>query len=97
MKLSREQVKHVAKLAELPLSDQEVELFSQQLSQILDYIEQLNQVDTSSVDPTFNVSPIQKVIQEDQPQQGLTQHEAISNAHQTQDGYFVTKGIFIEE
>ncbi|MBI2593297.1 Asp-tRNA(Asn)/Glu-tRNA(Gln) amidotransferase subunit GatC [Candidatus Daviesbacteria bacterium] len=55
MRLGIDQVKKVAKLANLILTSGEEEKFSQQLSKILGYIEELNSVDTSNVEPTFNV------------------------------------------
>lgn len=58
-------VKHVAKLANLPLSSQEEEKYSRQLSKILDYVTQLNKVDTSDVEPTFNVSGLSNVMAKD--------------------------------
>jgi len=54
-------VKHVAKLANLPLSQNEEEKYAKQLSKILDYMEKLNQADTLGVEPTFNVSGLSNV------------------------------------
>lgn len=90
-------VKHVAKLANLPLTDGEEEKYSGQLSKILDYIEQLNKVDTSNVEPTFNVSGQKNVMGEDRAGDcTLSQQEALVNAPKKQDGFFVTKGVFEE-
>lgn len=96
MKLTEDQVKHVAKLANLPLLSSEEEKYTEQLSGILDYIEQLNEVDTSNTEPTFNVTGLTNVMREDDPQAGLTQEETLSNARKQEDGMFVTKGIFNE-
>lgn len=87
-------VKHVAKLANLPLTFEEEEKYSQQLSNILEYIEKLNQVDTSSVESTFNVSGQSNVMREDLATACLSQEEALSNASKTKDGMFETKGVF---
>lgn len=89
-------VKHVAKLADLPLSSEEEEKYSEQLSKILDYIEQLNQVDTTGVEPTFNITPNQNVMREDEVDKSLSQEEALLNAPQKKDGLIVTKGVFEE-
>lgn len=89
-------VKHVAKLANLPLTDGEEEKYSGQLSKILDYIEQLNIVDTSNVEPTFNVSGQTNVTREDLTGVCLTPDESLANASQQKDKYFVTKGVFEE-
>ena len=56
MHLTSDQVKHVAKLANLPLSSEEEATYGEQLSKILDYIDQLNRADTSEVEATYNVS-----------------------------------------
>jgi aspartyl-tRNA(Asn)/glutamyl-tRNA(Gln) amidotransferase subunit C len=98
MKLTRDAVKHVAKLANLPLTPQEEEKYSKQLSRILDYIDQLNSVDTSDVEPTFNVSGRSNVMSEDKLGDcTISQGDALSNTPKKQDGFFVTKGVFQEE
>ncbi len=95
--LSRDQVKHVAKLANLPLTDEEEEKFSTQLSDVLDYIEVLSKVNTEGVEPTYNTSGNQNILRPDQSSPSLSQEEATGNSSQTKDGYFVTKGVFAEE
>lgn len=65
MSLTPEQVRHVAKLARLRLSDAEVEKFSGQLSAILDYVAILNEVDTEGVQPTSQVTGLENVTRED--------------------------------
>lgn len=97
MKLTIDQVKHVAKLANLPLTDEEEELYTDQLSNILEYIDQLNSVDTSRVEPTFNVSGQDTVMREDKSADGLSQDEALLNAPAKKDGFFVTKGVSSNE
>jgi len=97
MKLTKDEVKHVAKLADLPLTDEEEEKYSEQLSKILEYFEQLNQVDTSKVEPTFNVSGQNNVLREDTTVASLSQEEALLNASRKKDNMFETKGVFEEE
>lgn len=94
MSLTKAQVKHVTKLANLPLTKEEEEKYADQLSKILEYIDQLNSVDTSRVDPIFNVSEQSNVTSEDKVGTCLTQEQALSNAPQKRDGFFVTKGVF---
>lgn len=65
MKLTKEQVQHIAKLARLKLSEAEVEKFQTQLSGILDYVEQLNEVNTDKVEPTAQVTGLINVKRED--------------------------------
>lgn len=97
MKLTKTQVKHVAKLANLPIEDLQIEEYSDQLSKILDYIDQLDQVDISNVLPTYNVSGQNTVMREDEAIKSLSQEEALQNAANSKNGFFVTKGVFKEE
>lgn len=94
MKLTSDQVKHAAKLANLSLSSEEDEKYSAQLSKILAYIDKLNQVDTLNVEPTFNVTPNQNIMGEDQTEMSLSQEDATDNGSNTKEGFFVTKGVF---
>ncbi len=66
MKLTKEQVQHVAKLARLGLSDKEVEKLQTQLSGILDYVDMLNEVDTEGVLPTAQVTGLKNVTRKDE-------------------------------
>lgn len=97
MALTRDQVKHVAKLANLPLTEEEEEHYTGQLSQILDYVDQLEKAETENIEPTFNVIPHFNVFHEDEAIPSLSQEEALANASSKKDGFFVTKGIFGEE
>jgi len=90
-------VSHVAKLANLPLTSEEEEKYSEQLSKILEYIDQLNSVDTLNVEPTFNVSEQENLIAEDKARECLSQEDVLSNASQKRDALFVTKGVFENE
>lgn len=94
VRLGRDEVKHVAKLANLPLTSEEEEKYSGQLSKILEYIDQLNSVETKDVEPTFNVSGQSTVMSEDKLGECLSQEDTLSNAQKKQDGFFVTKGVF---
>ena len=93
-KLTTDQVKHVAKLANLPLTSDEEEKYSQQLSKILEYIDQLDKVDTKDVEPTFNVSGSFNKFRTDETSASLSQEDVLSNAPQKRNGSFVTKGVF---
>lgn len=90
-------VKHVAKLANLPLTPEEEEKYSEQLSAILGYFEKLNEVDTKDVEPTFNVTGQSNVMREDETAGCLSQEEALFNAPKKKDSMFETKGVFEEE
>lgn len=96
MKLSREEVEHVARLARLAVTEDEIEGFRKQLSDILNYIEKLNELDTAGIEPTSHVLEIRNVFREDEARSGLTTEQALSGAPEPWDGYFRVPKI-IEE
>lgn len=77
MQLTQEQVRHIAKLARLGLSDEEVKKFSTQLTNILQYIEVLNEVDTSAVAPTNQVTGLANVVRPDVVDQNWVSREEL--------------------
>ena len=79
-----EEVRHVAELARVRLADDEVETFAAQFGDILDYFEALDEVPE-----TEREEELVNVMRPDEVERGLTQEEALSNAEQTDDGYFV--------
>lgn len=89
-------VKHVAKLANLPLKDEEVDKFENQLSSILDYIKKLQEVDTSKVEETSHVTGLENVLREDETRSSLSQEEALSNAKDKHNGMFKVKAVLTE-
>jgi aspartyl-tRNA(Asn)/glutamyl-tRNA(Gln) amidotransferase subunit C len=93
MKLSYEQVKHIAWLARLGLSDQEVEKFSLQLSNILDNVEILQQVDTTNVPPATHTIPLQNVFRSDNVAESYSQSEVLSNAPKQAEKCFKVQPI----
>ncbi len=95
--LSPDDVRHVADLAHLPLTEAELKKFQKQLSSILDYVNQLQEVDTSKVKETSQVTGLSNVFRSDEVGEGLTQSEALSNAKQTKDGYVQVKAVFNQE
>ncbi len=97
MKLSKDQVKHIAKLANLPLSEEEEDIYSEQLSKILDHIEQLKKVNTDNIEPTYNTSSNKNTKAQDEASSSLKQEDALANASKTEKGFFVTKGVFENE
>ena len=88
MEITREQVEHVAKLARLAIGEEEKALFARQLSAILTYVQTLNRLDTSSVEPTSHVIPIQNVFREDEVRPSLSREQAFANAPDTDGGCF---------
>ncbi len=97
MGLTLGQVKHVAKLANIPLTGKEEEKYLEQLAKILGYFEDLNSVDTDGVEPTFNVSGQTNVESKDEVGGCvISQEEALSNTPKKENGFFVTKEVFKE-
>ncbi|MBI3290397.1 Asp-tRNA(Asn)/Glu-tRNA(Gln) amidotransferase subunit GatC [Candidatus Microgenomates bacterium] len=87
-------VAKVAKLANLPLTPGEEKKYSKQLSKILDYAGQLDEINTSKVDPTYNVSPNSNVMRPDEVGESLSQEDATANAANVKDGFIITKRVF---
>jgi aspartyl-tRNA(Asn)/glutamyl-tRNA(Gln) amidotransferase subunit C len=88
MKISRQEVEHVAKLARLELSEQEQEKLTDQLSNILTYVEKLNELDTKGIEPTSHVLDIRNVMREDRGVPGLAQDRALANAPDKASGHY---------
>lgn len=86
-------VSHIAKLANLSLKEEEKEKFEKQLSSILDYVKKLEEVDTSKVEPTPQVTGLENITREDQTIPSLSQEEALSNAKNKHNGFFKVKTI----
>jgi aspartyl-tRNA(Asn)/glutamyl-tRNA(Gln) amidotransferase subunit C len=87
-KIDKEQVRHIAKLARLEMDEPEIELFSIQLSSILDYITKLNELNTDSVEPLAHCLPIHNVLRADEVKDSLAPDEALGNAPEKIDEYF---------
>lgn len=96
MKITREEVEHVARLARLGLSEEERERMRAQLDAILTYIDKLNQLDTTGVEPTSHVIPITNVFREDKIWTSLSQDEALANAPDRQEAFFRVPRILEE-
>jgi aspartyl-tRNA(Asn)/glutamyl-tRNA(Gln) amidotransferase subunit C len=88
MTLSLKEVEHIADLARLELSQEEKQLFCEQLSAILDYVARLQTLDTSEIPPTSSVLPPHCVLREDISRPGLSLHELLLNAPQAEAGQF---------
>ncbi len=94
MKLTRDHVEHVAELARLKFSDEEMERFQDQLTNILTYIDVLNEADTEGVEPVTIVLPMQNVFREDEVRNPLPKEDFLSLAPSADhDHYKVPKII----
>ena len=93
MTLSRDDVRHVARLARLGLEPGEEDFYAGQLSAILQHIDRLRELDTEAIPPTAQVVTIESRLRADEARPGLSQAEALANAPEARDGYFVVKAI----
>ncbi len=87
-KITRKEVEHVARLARLELTDEERERLTAQLDSILGYIDKLNRLDTSVVEPTTTVIPMVSVMRDDEVRPSLKQAEALANAPDREGALF---------
>ena len=88
MAISRDEVLHVARLARLALSEEELERFSEQLSAILDAVGKVAELDLSGVEPTLHPLALSNVWAEDEPRPSLPVEDALANAPAPEDGAF---------
>ena len=86
--ISKEDTIHVAKLARLELSEEEVDKFSRQLGDILGYVEQMNEIDTTNVKPMAHPFDVVNVMREDEVYYDNTKEELMQNAPDEEDGFF---------
>jgi len=95
--LSREQVQHIARLARVGLSEEDIDRFSEQLSEILEYFERLREVDTEGVPPTARTLPLHNVMREDdRPQPPLDKESVLANAPVREGDHFRVR-VILEE
>lgn len=92
-KITAADVKHVAKLSRIKLTEEEIAKYTDQLESILEYIEKLDGVDTSNVDATAQVTNMSSVLRKDEVKPSLTQEEALSTTEHKEKGYFKVKAV----
>ena len=97
-KLTTKDILHVAKLAKIEISDKDVEKYSEQLSQVVDYFSNLSEVDTENVEPTSQTTGLENVTRSDlvKTENSLTQEEAIAGTDKIYNGYFRVGAILTE-
>ena len=93
MKLSREEVLHIARLARLGLTESEIDRMGEQLSDILENFEILQQVDTSGVPPTAQSIALQNVVRDDEVAPSLPPGEVLANAPRKEGEYFRVRAV----
>lgn len=94
MSIDRATVEHVAALARLALTEEEVERFTGQLSAVLEAVGKLQRIDTSAVTPTASILPLQDVMRDDELAPGLSVDEALANAPDREGDLFRVQAVF---
>ena len=93
MKLTREEVLHITRLARLGLNEEEVNRFGEQLSNILDNFKILQQVDTAGIPPTAQPNTLQNVLKEDKAKPSLPQSDVLANAPRRDGDFFRVNAV----
>lgn len=93
MALSNETVQYVANLSRIELKPQELEKLSRQLQAILDFIDQLKELDISGVEPTSHILPLSNIFREDVPSPSLPIAKTLENAPEKEGNFFVVPKV----
>ncbi|MBP9477466.1 MAG: Asp-tRNA(Asn)/Glu-tRNA(Gln) amidotransferase subunit GatC [Sebaldella sp.] len=93
MELSKEDVKKIAVLSKLEFNDVEIENFRSDLSEILNHMEELNELDTSNVSPLYNVSDLHDVVREDKVKESLSLEEVLKNSPDKDENFIIVPKI----
>ncbi len=91
--ITRDEVLHIARLARLKLSEDEVALFQEQLGRILGYFRQIEKLDTEEIPPMKHALDIHTVLRPDEPRPSVSPEEALKNAPKRRDNYFVVPKV----
>jgi aspartyl-tRNA(Asn)/glutamyl-tRNA(Gln) amidotransferase subunit C len=91
--ISRQEVEHVARLARLHFDEEELARLQSELGSIIDYVQQLAELDLSDLEPTSHAVALKNVLRPDEPVAGLTQEEATSTGPEVERGQFVVPRI----
>jgi aspartyl-tRNA(Asn)/glutamyl-tRNA(Gln) amidotransferase subunit C len=93
MALTPQEVLHIARLARIALSDDDVDVFTRQLSGILDHFAALAALNTDGIEPTAHPLPLSNVMREDSVAPSLGQDEVLANAPEKEDGFFRVRAV----
>jgi aspartyl-tRNA(Asn)/glutamyl-tRNA(Gln) amidotransferase subunit C len=97
MAITIKDVEHIAKLAKLEFTDAEKEKFTHQMNQILEYMDQLNSLDTSNVEPLSHVIELSNVFRADEVKPGVSTEDALKNAPEKNDQFFKVPKVISEK
>jgi aspartyl-tRNA(Asn)/glutamyl-tRNA(Gln) amidotransferase subunit C len=93
VKLERDAVRHIARLARVHLNDEEVDTYAEQLGDIIGHFDALNRVDTEGVEPTAHTLPLRNVMADDVATKSLPQDQVLALAPNTEDGYLRVRAV----
>jgi aspartyl-tRNA(Asn)/glutamyl-tRNA(Gln) amidotransferase subunit C len=93
MAITREEVRHVATLFRLGLSEEDIARFQEQLSQIIDYFQVLQQVDTEGVEPTSHTLALENVMRDDESRPSFSSDDILANAPFREDSFFRVRAV----
>jgi aspartyl-tRNA(Asn)/glutamyl-tRNA(Gln) amidotransferase subunit C len=93
MKITRTEVEHVSRLARLALSGEELDSLTGEMDAILDYVEQLNSLDTDGIVPTAHAVPMENAFRNDEVRPGFTPEQALSNAPDSAENAFRVRRV----
>ena len=93
MKVEKEEVRNIAKLAKLEFSEEELNRFQKELSVILEYMEKLNRLDTENIEPKYYVFQQDTLFREDKPNNKFSKEEALKNAPKRTDDFFLVPKV----
>ena len=96
MPISRAEVVHIAALARIGITEEDIDLYAGQLSDIIDQFEILNELDTSGVEPTGHAGELRGVMRDDTPADSLSPDAALSNAPRRDGEFFRVKAVLDE-
>jgi aspartyl-tRNA(Asn)/glutamyl-tRNA(Gln) amidotransferase subunit C len=96
MALTREEVLHIAWLARVGVSEEDVAKFQEQLSDILDHFQTLQALDTEGVEPTSHPLPLESVMRSDEARPSLPREDVLANAPQSDEGAFRVRAVLEE-
>ncbi len=93
MKITRGEVEHISGLARLSFTEDELEVIANQLNDILGYIDKLNELDTTGIEPTTHAQELVNAFRMDEPEESLNVDDSLSNAPEREGGQFVVPRI----
>ena len=88
MKIDKSVVEHVAHLARLSLAPEEIELYTEQIDRILEYMDKLNSLDTTGIEPTTHAVPLGNVFRQDEVNHNFMVEESVGNAPERKGSFF---------